>query len=351
MASHTPSPPHLPLSYRTQLCNDGPSCARHTCFFAHDPADVRVPPSKPFVPPDALAAAQLVAARRASAAGAADGDAAVLEAALRSASEPARCFSGPRGGGGRAVASPASDAALRAMLRSQLSPGRASAAASYAAEAAAARADAEAAAAASRVAAWGSSAPADYAAVAPPLTAFGTDVAGGGWDAATAACGSRALAPTPTSTLDTWSPPDIAATSAPPTWSTDASLGAELAARLSLRSARASFDGATAPSSRATSIDYAARDSLDSMVAGRLSLDSGRLPSFDAAPPLPRRGGLDGGRRSFDAPPPPPPCQPTSSWPPVDLASVYGSSLFASAPPPPPPRAGRPPLQRAPSQG
>lgn len=30
--------------YRTQLCNDGTACARHVCFFAHTPEEVRVTP-------------------------------------------------------------------------------------------------------------------------------------------------------------------------------------------------------------------------------------------------------------------------------------------------------------------
>ena len=48
--------------YRTQLCNDGTKCRRHICFFAHSLEELRVPTVKPFVPPDALAAATTAAA-------------------------------------------------------------------------------------------------------------------------------------------------------------------------------------------------------------------------------------------------------------------------------------------------
>ena len=48
--------------YRTQLCNDGTKCRRHICFFAHSLEELRVPTCKPFVPPDALAAATSAAA-------------------------------------------------------------------------------------------------------------------------------------------------------------------------------------------------------------------------------------------------------------------------------------------------
>jgi len=48
--------------YRTQLCNDGTKCRRHICFFAHSLEELRVPTCKPFVPPDAVAAATSAAA-------------------------------------------------------------------------------------------------------------------------------------------------------------------------------------------------------------------------------------------------------------------------------------------------
>lgn len=51
-----------PTRYRTQLCNDGSKCRRHICFFAHSLEELRVPSVKPFVPPDALAAATTAAA-------------------------------------------------------------------------------------------------------------------------------------------------------------------------------------------------------------------------------------------------------------------------------------------------
>lgn len=64
-----------PTRYRTQLCNDGEKCSRKICFFAHTLEELRVPANKPFVPPEALAAATttatLDAARKAG--GAADG--------------------------------------------------------------------------------------------------------------------------------------------------------------------------------------------------------------------------------------------------------------------------------------
>ena len=37
------------------MCNDGVRCGRPVCFFAHEPSQLRVPPSKPAVPPAALA--------------------------------------------------------------------------------------------------------------------------------------------------------------------------------------------------------------------------------------------------------------------------------------------------------
>ncbi|KFM24230.1 Zinc finger CCCH domain-containing protein 24 [Auxenochlorella protothecoides] len=46
-----------PTRYRTQLCNDGGSCRRKICFFAHSLDELRVPAVKPFVSPEALAAA------------------------------------------------------------------------------------------------------------------------------------------------------------------------------------------------------------------------------------------------------------------------------------------------------
>ncbi len=42
--------------YRTQLCNDGMRCRRRVCFFAHTLEELRVPSTKPFVAPEALAA-------------------------------------------------------------------------------------------------------------------------------------------------------------------------------------------------------------------------------------------------------------------------------------------------------
>lgn len=56
-----------PTRYRTQLCNDGTNCKRRVCFFAHTLSELRVPSSKPFVNPQALAAAAAaVGARRTS---------------------------------------------------------------------------------------------------------------------------------------------------------------------------------------------------------------------------------------------------------------------------------------------
>ena len=52
--------------YRTQLCNDGTSCKRRVCFFAHTLPELRVPESKPFVNPQALAAAGAAAGARRS---------------------------------------------------------------------------------------------------------------------------------------------------------------------------------------------------------------------------------------------------------------------------------------------
>ena len=51
-----------PTRYRTQLCNDGEKCARKICFFAHTVGELRTPANKPFVPPEALAAATTTAA-------------------------------------------------------------------------------------------------------------------------------------------------------------------------------------------------------------------------------------------------------------------------------------------------
>lgn len=58
----SPSQLLTPYRYRTQLCNDGTKCRRHICFFAHSLEELRVPTCKPFVPPDALAAATTAAA-------------------------------------------------------------------------------------------------------------------------------------------------------------------------------------------------------------------------------------------------------------------------------------------------
>lgn len=59
-----------PTRYRTQLCNDSEKCNRKICFFAHTLEELRVPANKPFVPPEALAAAtnsaNLEAARKAA---------------------------------------------------------------------------------------------------------------------------------------------------------------------------------------------------------------------------------------------------------------------------------------------
>ncbi|KAK9835369.1 hypothetical protein WJX81_005250 [Elliptochloris bilobata] len=55
-----------PTRYRTQLCNDGPNCTRRICFFAHSLEELRVPANKPFVPPEALAAASVSAALKAA---------------------------------------------------------------------------------------------------------------------------------------------------------------------------------------------------------------------------------------------------------------------------------------------
>ena len=46
----------MPCRYRTQLCNDGMECRRRVCFFAHSLVELRVPATKPFVPPEMLAA-------------------------------------------------------------------------------------------------------------------------------------------------------------------------------------------------------------------------------------------------------------------------------------------------------
>ena len=46
-----------PTRYRTQMCNDGESCRRKICFFAHKEEELRVPETKPFVAPEMLASA------------------------------------------------------------------------------------------------------------------------------------------------------------------------------------------------------------------------------------------------------------------------------------------------------
>lgn len=53
----------FPRRYRSQLCNDGQHCRRRVCFFAHKTQDLRVPPVKPFVPPELLASLQAEAER------------------------------------------------------------------------------------------------------------------------------------------------------------------------------------------------------------------------------------------------------------------------------------------------
>lgn len=55
-----------PTRYRTQLCNDGTNCHRRICFFAHTLDELRVPSCKPFVSPEALAAATTAAAAEAA---------------------------------------------------------------------------------------------------------------------------------------------------------------------------------------------------------------------------------------------------------------------------------------------
>ncbi|BDA47830.1 probable zinc finger CCCH domain-containing protein 50 at N-terminal half [Coccomyxa sp. Obi] len=55
-----------PTRYRTQLCKDGPSCARRICFFAHTQAELRTSAEKPHVAPEALAAATAAAALEAA---------------------------------------------------------------------------------------------------------------------------------------------------------------------------------------------------------------------------------------------------------------------------------------------
>jgi hypothetical protein len=62
-----------PTRYRTQLCNDGEKCARKICFFAHSLEELRTPATKPFVPPEALAAATTSAALEAVRKAVADG--------------------------------------------------------------------------------------------------------------------------------------------------------------------------------------------------------------------------------------------------------------------------------------
>lgn len=46
-----------PTRYRTQMCNDGMSCKRKICFFAHKAEELRSPENKPFVSPESLATA------------------------------------------------------------------------------------------------------------------------------------------------------------------------------------------------------------------------------------------------------------------------------------------------------
>ncbi|KDD73711.1 hypothetical protein H632_c1902p0, partial [Helicosporidium sp. ATCC 50920] len=50
-----------PTRYRTQLCSNGSSCRRATCFFAHRPEDLRIPDSKPYISPASLSAAAAAA--------------------------------------------------------------------------------------------------------------------------------------------------------------------------------------------------------------------------------------------------------------------------------------------------
>ena len=63
---HPPTNPRLLPTfccrYRTQLCNDGSNCKRKICFFAHSLDELRVPACKPFVSPEALAAAAAASA-------------------------------------------------------------------------------------------------------------------------------------------------------------------------------------------------------------------------------------------------------------------------------------------------
>jgi len=93
----TPTPP-LIFSYRTQLCNDGASCARRVCFFAHAPSQIRTPPCKPAVPPRALAGL-------------------AAEAAARGGRARGRSR-GRRGGGGGAAAAVAAAAAAASLYGS-----------------------------------------------------------------------------------------------------------------------------------------------------------------------------------------------------------------------------------------
>ena len=44
-----------PTRYRTQLCNDGPACARKPCFFAHSLTELRSSDVRPFVSPETVA--------------------------------------------------------------------------------------------------------------------------------------------------------------------------------------------------------------------------------------------------------------------------------------------------------
>jgi len=390
VAHALPPTPSSCISYRTALCNDGPACARRTCFFAHDPARVRVPPVKPFVPPDALAAAQHEAARRIAAAaggsaggsGGAYGPPAPTSAPppalpspssprqhidLRTSSDPVRAWP-PRGGGpcARAAAGGGSgqpaprsaDAALRALLRSQLAAG-------YDAEAADARAQAARAVGGGEGDWWGSAPGAHPHAQASslhghpsvlPLAPESAPAAPAPWQRTAGAwCAPTPPPPPPPPPPH---PPPGAPPGRPHPWHPRPSSLDSLGSR-----------GGGAPLSGTTSFDYS-RDSLDSMVAGRLSLEALSLGEGSASarsslaaaaaaaaglPPVapPRRTGIDAGRRELEKavaaafggevdpvvaePSPSRAGDSPSSWPPVDLAAVYGSSLFAAAAPPPSP--------------
>ncbi|EFN52401.1 hypothetical protein CHLNCDRAFT_138869 [Chlorella variabilis] len=67
--------------YRTQLCNDGTTCTRKLCFFAHNLDELRTPDTKPFVPAEAVLAA-------AAAAAAASGPATMFDAPPPAAHSP-----------------------------------------------------------------------------------------------------------------------------------------------------------------------------------------------------------------------------------------------------------------------